>query len=184
MENRKSERGVMQMFYHVSLDTSDIVEEFSPRIPTEQSRIEGEDRTVPRICVARNIEDCLTGFPEGGYRLEGNCPMLIRVYEFEEESIPQENIVRAPELFLKNIVPDAWITGEHWIVNQSIKPKRQYLIEIKEVEIQDAPFITRDMFEEAIMEGKNVQDLLEVLDNRSSATIARVERLRYKKMPS
>lgn len=184
MENtERSERGVMLMFYHVSMDTSDIVEEFSPRIPTEHSRIEGEDRTVPRICVAKTIEDCLTGFPEGGYRLEGNCPMLIRVYEFDEKDIPKENVVRAPELFLKNIVPDAWITGEHWIVNQSLKPTQHYLIEIREVEIKDAPFITRDMFEEAIMEGKSVQDLMTVLDKRSSATVARVEKLRYKKMP-
>lgn len=174
----------MLMFYHVSLDTSDIVEEFTPRIPTEQSRIEGEDRTVPRICVAKTIEDCLTGFPEGGYRLEGNCPMLIRVYEFDEKDIQQENVVRAPELFLQNIVPDAWITGEHWIVNQSVKPKQHYLIEIREVEIKDAPFITRDMFEEAIVEGKSVQDLITVLDNRSSATVARVEKIRYKRMPS
>ena len=174
----------MLMFYHVSMDTSDIVEKFTPRIPTEQSRIEGEDRTVPRICVAKTIEDCLTGFPEGGYKLEENCPMLIRVYEFDEADIEKENVVRAPELFLKNIVPDAWVTGEHWIINQSVKPKQTYLVQIKEVEIKDAPFITPLMFEEAIVEGKSVQELVAVLDQRSSATIARVEKLRYKKMPS
>lgn len=171
------------MFYHISLDTSDIVEEFTPRIPSEQSRIEGEDRTIPRICVAKTIEDCLSGFPEGGYKLEGNCPMLIRVYEFDEKEIDNENIVRAPELFLENIVPDAWVTGEHWVVNQTLKPKNHYVIQIKEVEIQDAPFITRDMFEEAIMEGNSIHGLIDSLDNRSSAMVARVEKLRYKKMP-
>lgn len=173
----------MLMFYHVSMDTSDIVDVFTPRIPTEQSRIEGEDRTVPRICVAKTIEDCLTGFPEGGYKLEGNCPMLIRVYEFEEDDIVKENVVKAAELFLANIVPDAWITGEHWVINQNIKPKQHYLIQIREVEIKDAPFITREMFEEAIMEGKSVHEIMTALDKRSSATVARVEKLRYKKMP-
>ncbi|WP_442637997.1 hypothetical protein [Rossellomorea marisflavi] len=171
------------MLYHVSLDTSDIVEEFTPRIPSEQSRIEGEDRTIPRICVANTIEDCLTGFPEGGYKLEGNCPMLIRVYEFDENEIEKENIVRAQELFIKDIVPDAWVTGEHWVINQSIKPKNHYVIQVKEVEIQDAPFITRKMFEEAIVEGNSLQDLMDLLENRSSAMVARVEKLRYKKMP-
>lgn len=173
----------MLMFYHVSMDTSDIVETFTPRIPTEQSRIEGEDRSVPRICVAKSIEDCLTGFPEGGYKLEQNCPLLIRVYEFEEADIPKENIIRAPELFLNNIVPDAWITGEHWIINQSIQPKQSYLIQIKEVEIKDAPFITPAMFEEAIVKGSSVQQVVDVLDNWSSAMVARVEKLRYRKMP-
>ena len=172
------------MFYHVSLDTSSIVEEFTPRVPNEQSRIEGEDRNIPRICVAKSIEDCLTGFPEGGYQLEGNCPLLIRIYEFDEHTIQPENVVRAPELFLKQLVPDAWVTGEHWIMNQALKPSRSYLIQIREVVIQDAPFITIEMLEEALTEGKSVQELMENLDQRSSATVARVESLRYKKMPS
>lgn len=172
------------MFYHVSLDTSCIVEEFTPRIPNEQSRIEGEDRQIPRICVAKSIEDCLTGFPEGGYQLEGNCPLLVRIYEFDAHNIPKENVVRAPELFLKNLVPDAWVTGEHWILNQSIRPSRSYLIQIKEVEITDAPFITIEMLEEAITEGESIPQLMGNLAKRSSATVARVERLRYKRMPS
>lgn len=172
------------MFYHVSLDTSRIVDEFTPRIPNEQSRIEGEDRNIPRICVAKSIEDCLTGFPEGGYQLEGNCPMLIRIYEFDEDIVQPENVVRAPELFLNQLVPDAWVTGEHWILNQTLKPSRSYLIQIREVVIEDAPFITVEMLEEALKEGKSVRDLMENLDKRSSATVARVESLRYKKMPS
>lgn len=172
------------MFYHVSLDTSSIVEEFTPRVPNEQSRIEGEDRNIPRICVAKSIEDCLTGFPEGGYQLEGNCPLLIRIYEFDEETIEKENVVRAPELFLRQLVPDAWVTGEHWIMNQSIKPSRSYLIQIKEVVIEDAPFITVEMLEEALTEGKSIGELMTNLDKRSSATVARVESLRYKRMPS
>lgn len=172
------------MYYHVSLDTSRIVDEFTPRIPNEQSRIEGEDRQIPRICVAKSIEDCLTGFPEGGYQLEGNCPLLMRIYEFDEDNIQPENIVRAPELFLKQLVPDAWVTGEHWIMNQTIKPTRSYLIQIKDVVIEDAPFITIEMLEEALLEGKPVRELVESLDKRSSATVARVESLRYKKMPS
>ncbi|WP_214688162.1 MULTISPECIES: hypothetical protein [unclassified Exiguobacterium] len=172
------------MYYHVSMDTSRIVEEFTPRIPNEQSRIAGEDRNIARICVARSIEDCLTGFPEGGYQLQGSLPVLIRVYEFDAETIAPENVVRAPELFLKQLVPDAWVTGENWVLNQSIKPSRSYLIEIKEVVIVDAPYITIEMLEDALEEGESIGELMLNLDKRSSATVARVESLRYKRLPS
>lgn len=170
------------MFYHISLDTNKIIDKFTPRIPNEQSRFEGENRTVPRICIAPKIEDCLTGFSQGGYLLEGKCPFYIRVYEFDESQIKRDNLISNTTLFFQGVVPDAWVTGEYWVVNQSIYPNNSYILEIKEVEICDAPFFSKHQFEEAIRDSVSVQDIVTKLEKECSATIARVEKIRYKKL--
>lgn len=46
---------------HVSFD---IVEKFIPRVPRQ--RCQGEDMSIPRICVADTILDAINAIPQAG----------------------------------------------------------------------------------------------------------------------
>lgn len=125
--------------YHISLNLDALTEVFSPRLPS--AVYEGEDSQTKRICVSNTIEGALTSVPFGGRKLEitqadlsdiyGNYEVLyLKVYEFESEQVQEGNLITPNELWLKGLVPDAEVGGEHWIINQDIKPVREYLIEL------------------------------------------------------
>lgn len=55
-------RILIMEFYHVSMDVSlEKEKEFVPRIPLY--RCEGENSTIPRICVCRKLEEAISAFP-------------------------------------------------------------------------------------------------------------------------
>lgn len=120
------------ILYHATMDL-DIIEEFTPRIPSD--RFEGEEDSTPRICVSSSIEGCLTAAPFGGSKLHENLYLpsnsnrLVRIYEFNTESIEENNIIKPEHLYQNDIVRDAEITGEHWIT-VPIKPSKTYLIKL------------------------------------------------------
>lgn len=125
------------MLYHVSLKSWEIIDEFIPRIPKSRCELTGEDDNIPRISLSSSIEGCLTGVPWGGFELLNNPPLknskmitVMRVYEFEEINIDRKNIIK-PDV-VKNYVADAKISGEYWVVNQSINPSRSYLLILKD----------------------------------------------------
>lgn len=99
--------------FHVSFD---IVENFTPRIPPDWARMEGENATIPRICVAKNIADCLNGMPLAGETVKKmealGIPVIIHVYEFEAE---RPYVMSNKEVSV--YVPDAELTGEMWILS-------------------------------------------------------------------
>lgn len=117
--------------YHVSF-SCDIIETFQPRVPLH--RCKDEDGATERICLSDSIEGCLTASPDGGGSLcsilwEGGSS-LIRVYEFDINNIDSKNIVPPEYLYQKDLVRDAIVTREHWVVNQDLVPSETYLIKL------------------------------------------------------
>lgn len=169
------------MYYHVSRNTSSVIQEFTPRIPLFEQRIEGEDDTIPRICVAKSIEDCLSAMPDGGYHLQGaKTPIRFRVYEFQDTRILSKNILTSTDLYLSKLVLDAWITGEHWILQQKVQPSKVYDIEVMNVELIEAPFIHPDELK-LVLERKegSLNDVIEQLEKQTNKRVARITHLDY-----
>lgn len=94
-------------YIHVSFD---VVDTFKPRVP--KSRIEGEDDTIPRICVANRLLDCINAMPSGPETMRAmqqlGLPVVIHAYYMQAQEIwNTEAIIR--------YVPDARCYGESWI---------------------------------------------------------------------
>lgn len=168
------------MFYHVSTDLSFVTKIFTPRIPKQEQRMKGENSYIPRICVAKSIEDCLTAMPNGGYRL-GNSgkPNTIRVYEFNPERIHKQNLISPSDLYFSEWVLDAWVTGEYWVIEQDLIPSRIYDIKINSLKVCDAPFVKPEDFKKAYEMKKSPEGILEVLESRTNETVARITELKY-----
>ena len=130
------------LLYHLSLEVDNIIKLFSPQIPNEIFALEdGEDLTIPRICVSKSIEGCCSAAPWGGYgfenEFEDSNEIMIRVYEFDSCDIEEQNLITSKELYEKDLVRDSNYTEEYWIINQSIKPKKSYLINIKDCDYEE-----------------------------------------------
>lgn len=168
------------MLYHVSTDTSRVIPIFIPRIPNKNQRMEGENETIPRICVAKSIEDCLTAMPNGGYFLTSeHKPKRIRVYEFDEEVVQEGNLIKPTDLYFSEYVLDAWVTGEHWVVNQNLLPKKVYDIEIIKVEVIDAPYVHPRDFHKAFQKKKSPELILDEIESYTNTNVARIIELDY-----
>ena len=117
--------------YHVSRDITE-VQQFNPRLPKYANSIEVKE---PRICVADSIEGCIAATECWLGNLHGNTVIYdefseARVYEFDEGDINANNLLTPKILKNKKYVFDAEITGEHWIINQSIVPSKSYIIRL------------------------------------------------------
>lgn len=131
---------------HLSYFNYDPVDVFYPRIPT--SRANDEDATVKRICTAPTLEGCLSAHPNllyyaHGYmhsatadpfehmaRLHallehGLSGILLRVYHFE---VDKEKVYTDDTLMTFDFVPDAHVTGEHWILEECMPTKVSYML--------------------------------------------------------
>lgn len=168
------------MFYHVSKDLSQVISVFEPRIPRSENRMDGENDSIPRICLAKSLEDCLSAMPEGGYALEDSEePHYIRLYLFDEEQIQPENIMSSTELYFSGYVQDAWVTGEYWVVEQSLVPTRILDIQINEIEVIDAPYVSPEAFNAAFLKAGDPEEILDELEENSTESVARVTKLEY-----
>lgn len=122
----------MNYLYHVDLLRSEEeIKEFTPKIP--ENRLNGENGTIKRICVANTIGGCLGSAPWGGRRFEELAgKQVFRVYKFNTKDIEEGNLITDKELYQTGFVKDAEIYGEHWIVNQNIKPCEVFYIVIED----------------------------------------------------
>lgn len=98
---------VQLKYIHVSFD---VVDTFKPRVP--KNRIKGEDNTIPRICVANRILDCINAMPSGPETLQAmqqlKLPTIIHAYYMQAQEIwNTETVIQ--------YVPDAQCYGESWI---------------------------------------------------------------------
>lgn len=169
------------MLYHVSTDLSQHIKIFTPRIPNQEKRLEGENETIPRICVAKSIEDCLSAMPDGGYYFENSQkPNKIRVYEFDEATIKPGNLIASADLYFSEYVLDAWVTGEYWVVQQDLIPSRVYDINLEQVEVVDAPYVHPDDFRKVFLRKKDPEDILDELEENSNKSVARITELTYR----
>lgn len=118
----------------------------SPSVP--DNRVNGEDGEIFRICTSTTIQNCLTA-------LGPNCiavwqliendmtiknfenikwmPLKIIVMQFDTKDIPKEHIINSFELFKRGLVPDAYITKEHWLLEPQ-RPSRVYVKELVSVD--------------------------------------------------
>lgn len=94
-------------YIHVSFD---VVDAFKPRVP--KSRIEGEDDTIPRICVANRLLDCINAMPSGPETMRAmrqlGLPVVIHAYYMQAQEIWNTDTII-------QYVPDARCYGESWI---------------------------------------------------------------------
>lgn len=94
---------------HVSFD---IVDEFIPRVPRQ--RCPGEDKTIPRICVAEDILNAVNAVPQAGLVMENmkslGLPVVIHAYYLTGEGMGKEDV--------QKYVPDAKLTGEFWLTEK------------------------------------------------------------------
>lgn len=127
------------MLYHVSVERvkDDL---FYPRIP--EIRIDGEDDTIKRICFSKKIEKCITTMPNGVHKMknlilfenEFNIPAIAYIYSIDEETIDRKNKISSSTLVRRNLVRDAIVNQETWIINQNVKCNCE-LVRVRDVEL-------------------------------------------------
>ncbi|WP_336770380.1 hypothetical protein [Bacillus bombysepticus] len=133
-----------KVFYHVStLITKDGV--FKPRIPID--RLENENSSIGRVCVADSIEGCLSAFPDGGKELLETVydqEMNVKVFRIDTKKlgIREEDVINSNSLYTMDLVEDAENNGENWILGEFIVPiEDQYIIKLKSWEESFKPLI-------------------------------------------
>lgn len=129
--------------FHVSRyrEGEGAIQDFIPRIP--RNRMNGENDSMPRICVSDNLMGCFTAMSNPSYEMYSyqresyHCPyqqmshmdilmetnqagQMYRVYHFDMD---EPEVVTPAELHEKGWVPDALETNEHWITANR-KPDR------------------------------------------------------------
>lgn len=52
------------LLYHLMTDEGTLPDKVIPQVP--QNLMQGEDQSVPRICVGQSLDDCLTGITVTG----------------------------------------------------------------------------------------------------------------------
>lgn len=134
--------------FHISRDVNQI-EEFSPIVSKYCNKIENKEK---RICVASSIEGCISATSQlwlcrrrtESY-LEFSFFSEAAVYEFDIDDIKNGNLITPDELRRNKHIFDAELTGEHWIINQVIKPRKTYIIRLINSNYED---ITENFSEE------------------------------------
>lgn len=106
------------LLYHITFDIHQRFY-FTPRIP-EGAEEWDEECEIPRICFAPTIEGCLTALPVGLMNLpdwleENNNVIKVFTLDTEKYGIKKKNIIKPEELYNKEYVGDAILTGEHWV---------------------------------------------------------------------
>ncbi|MDF9599157.1 hypothetical protein P7D15_01835 [Bacillus cereus] len=124
----------MSIFYHVSTDLQHSGE-FVPRIPSCRHQ-DKEDDVTNRICVSKTIDDCLSAIPNGGAHLEElNIEQrgYYKVFKIDTEKLGIEDsaIVSSDVLYQEDLVRDAEVTNEHWILKGfQVAKEDSYIIKL------------------------------------------------------
>ena len=106
-------------YIHASFD---IISEFVPKIP--KFHAVGEDTTIPRICVTRNMYDSLRAAPMSGNVIsfceDIGLPLVVHMYYLlpsDEDSVKDVS-------FTKDFVPDAEVFEEMWLTKEPALVRR------------------------------------------------------------
>lgn len=119
-------------FYHViwGSHSLDLSKPISPRVPN--NTMNGEDKSIGRICVSTSLDDCLTGLGPvniGLHYLSENLRQHDNKIELTDVTLPftvaKFNMDRGdPSVMLPGkvakYVPDAFLSQECWITNPTI----------------------------------------------------------------
>jgi hypothetical protein len=105
--------------YHISKDTK--IERFAPTV-TKRS-LDGEDRSVPRICTAPSLAGCILGYASDLHDFMNRPTCMSGDGERKVKFAGGWAIYGIPFEFAlvpsKKLLPDVAKTQEHWLVNYS-----------------------------------------------------------------
>ncbi len=111
----------LSYLYYIQRCCEPIIQEFWQRIP--ESRMEGENGKIKRICLASTIEGCVNAAPWGYSQISyRNANEVFRLYSFDMSKIPSKNIIGSRTLYTSGYVDDAKFTKEVWVLNQNLTP--------------------------------------------------------------
>lgn len=104
---------------------------FSPRRPKYHNKL--ENSTIPRISVSESIEGCISAVNMWLGTMKSDSVKFddlteAWVYEFDSDDVLPENLLSPRYIKDNYFIFDSLYTKEYWIINQSIKPTREYLI--------------------------------------------------------
>lgn len=121
--------------YHINLEVGNIIKKFKPKIPLIRLRDGSEDSSIPRICLSASLNGCLSAVYWGGASFEDifidyGLSIPIRVYEFDTDDIEYNNLITPEYLYKTDKVRDAMINQEYWVINQTLQPRKTYVIKI------------------------------------------------------
>ena len=118
------------LLYHLMADEGVLPNKVIPQVP--QNLMQGEDQSIPRICVGQSLDDCLTGITVTGitipfllaevkragakqaWKKDFQFPFIIRTYCAE-----CNNSAFFDERKVSHYVWDAEITHECWLTEYS-----------------------------------------------------------------
>jgi len=111
--------------YHLSQSDLD-GKIIKPSVPSNIfTKLGLEDSKIPRISFASTISQCITAI--GNNRIEGNPEK--RYYVFEPEDYDKIKITSNKELIKRNLIADAKMSGEVWVISD-VKLKEVGVIEV------------------------------------------------------
>jgi hypothetical protein len=97
---------------HIAANPS---ETYSPRVPS--SALDDEDKTIPRICVAKTLYECILGYD----RFESDIMNQISAGDVHDDFKGGYSILKFPfEVAVRprgTLVPDSKENGEYWLVD-------------------------------------------------------------------
>ena len=140
---------------------------FKLRVPDNRLETWNEDDTTLRICVAENLNGCLTGAS-----IDKNT--LIKVFFIDITKLGLENhIVKWNELYENDLVTDAVYTKEAWILKEfTVDKEDSAIISLDDLNEDDLYLVEYEIQKEADELGINEVDLYEETFNFSPRCIS------------
>lgn len=164
--------------YHVDLCKSEVIKEFTPRIPS--MTLDDEDTDIPRVCVSESIAGALGAVPWGGSQIENTGEeMIYRIYEFDSSQVPSDFIISPETLVKEGYVPDALAYKEYWIIT-NIRPLNIFTIKIEAYKEMSQDYF-RGEFYSLTSEDFNSEDF--DMDDYYLGCCTTLENLKYKIIP-
>lgn len=134
------------MLYYVDRNFEKIIDEFVPQIP--KYPMQGENTNTERICLCKNVKGCLNAASWGNEGIADRGDFEIyRLYCFDEKDIQEGNLIDTDTLWKEELVPDAYLTDEVWVVNQNLKPVEMKYIRLGNFYLDTHPILGYSEFE-------------------------------------
>ena len=144
------------ILYHVSLgNKEEFPKLFTPRIPSQDKRMDDEEGTITRICFSTDIIKAFDALPMSWYSLQEQLldgkDVIFTVFTMDTEkyAIKPENIITAHDLLKNGYVRDAYLSNEHWITCQNIEVKEEDLTLYK---VNRLNIATQDLYDWEVIE--------------------------------
>lgn len=143
------------VYMHITRDLGH-TGEFKCRVPENRLKGWNEDGETPRICVAEDLNGCLTGAG-----IDENT--LVKVFFIDVEKLGlEDSIVKWNELYEKDLVTDAVYTKEAWILKSfKVDEEDSIIISLNGVDEDSLYLVEYNIQKEADELGVDEVDLYE-----------------------